>query len=349
MGVHHTSLSLDASLSLVASLWPDAPFGAWPKDLHWESVAPPPGTMPLSISASGRVDRFPQHGVVTRRFNDPDESERVCGMMDLAGDSAVSRIGRLFECGGAIIIGFCMPIETPVDPANIGTKEERVRIIYQLRDLVAELHKKNIIHGDVKPHNLLMCSDNRLRFCDFENASIEGDGFATTDLTTPYCSPYRARNDEEPMTRAEDVYAMGLSMWHIYTGKVPFINVAQAELEKDVHLKGDLDDFAFTGCYPDMTLIDDPDIASLIETSLANGPSRPDVFDSGQYTYCIENQFVFGHCTAQPRHTYSRTIHSLHCDGRPCKFFCADPKVFTSDLEPLCTKCNTRVEYSGLG
>lgn len=188
----------------------DAPFGTWPKDLAWESVAPPQGTMPLSLGCHGRVDRLLEHGVVTKRYHDAEEAERIWNLTNLAGECSVACIGRLFECGR--VYGICMPIETPIDPENIGTKEERIHIIYQLRDLVTELHKKRIIHGDIKPQNLLLCSDKRVRFCDFDNASIEGDGFATTDVSFPYCTTYRARNDEKPMTLAEDIYAMGISV-----------------------------------------------------------------------------------------------------------------------------------------
>jgi serine/threonine-protein kinase len=101
---------------------------------------------------------------------------------------------------------------TPIDStANLGSKDERIRIIYQLRALVAELHEKKIVHGNLKPQNLLLCWDERVRLCDFDNASIEGDGFASCFMTYPYCSTFRARNEDEPMTRAEDMYAMGLT------------------------------------------------------------------------------------------------------------------------------------------
>ncbi|KAJ7664346.1 kinase-like domain-containing protein [Mycena polygramma] len=327
-----------------------APFGSWPKDLNWELIQPPRGTMPLSISGLGRVDLLPEHGVVTKLMNNTEDVERVWDIMQLAGDCSVSVVGRLFFAGS--FTGFCMPIETPIDPKNIGSKEERVRIIYQLRDLLAELHKKNIVHGDVKPQNLLMCADGRVRFCDFDNASVEGDGFSSSSITYPYCSASRARNGDEPMTRAEDMYAMGVSMWHIYTGKLPLI--LEGETEDPFNLQGILIDRTPAGFMPDMARIDDPEIASLITACRDAGPDRPDAWDSGQAVYCIETHFVFGRCGAEPKHTYSRIIHSGFCLDRgtstePCEYPFLDPKVFTSPLEPICVKCNVGVEYIGLG
>ncbi|KAJ6544354.1 kinase-like domain-containing protein [Mycena capillaripes] len=331
----------------------DEPFGSWPKDFHWEPIAPP-GKMEtlLSLGHIGRVDLFQAHGVVTKKYN-PSRVDlaRLCNIMDTAGDCSVSLVGRLFECGS--VVGFCMPIETPVDPENLGGKDERICIIYQLRDLVTELHKKQIVHGDIKPQNLLICSDGRVRLCDFDNAPIEGDGFVCADVTYPYCSTFRARNEHKPMTRAEDMYAMGLTMWHIYTGRIPLLY--DGELEDDFPLiQGYVMDRTFAGFLPDMQLIDDPQVASLIQMCLAAGPDRPDVWDSGQCVYCIETHFVFGRCKAEPTHTYSRIIHAPLCvrginqSNGPCIKLFVDPKVFTTSVEPICTKCNIGVEYIGL-
>ncbi|KAJ7201042.1 kinase-like domain-containing protein, partial [Mycena pura] len=248
-------------------------------------------------------------------------------------------VGRIFRHNEPV--GIVMPIETPVDADNIAIKEERVRIIYRLRELVAELHKKQIVHGDVKPQNLLLCADGLVRFCDFDCASI---GFVSPIYTYPYCSTVRARNADVPMTRAEDMYAMALSMWHLYTGRLPLTSDEEPEADMDR---------TFAGFLPDVSAIDDPAIATLIQECLAAGPERADTLDSGQSVYCITTRFVFGRCKAESLHRYSRLVHSRRClrmrrgDG-PCEYPFVDAKVFVADLEPVCTRCNKEVEYSGL-
>ncbi|KAJ7130631.1 kinase-like domain-containing protein [Mycena epipterygia] len=210
-----------------------------------------------------------------------------------------------------------MPIETPVDPPAIGTKDERIRLIYQLRDLLANLHKKKIVHGDVKPHNLLMCSDGCPRFCDFDNASIEGDGFTSNSKTYPYCSQRRAQDDTGPMTRAEDMHAMGLTMWEIYTGRTPLSYPGETFEEMQEFLP----DRCQAGFLPDMELVDDPAIASLIESYLAAGPHRPDIWDPNAI-YCIETRFVFGRCSAEPTvgiHTHGlSTVAAAWMQSQAC-------------------------------
>ncbi|KAJ6489154.1 kinase-like domain-containing protein [Mycena vitilis] len=230
--------------------------------------------------------------------------------MPNASGTSCSLLGTVRSPSSAdcFFTGFCMPIETPIDPKNLTTNlKERVRIIYHLRDLLEELHKKNIVHGDVKPQNLLMCADGRIRFCDFDNASVEGDGYNENSMTYPYCSVFRARNENEPMTRAEDMYAMGVSMWHIYTGKLPLI--LEGESQELCELEAILTARTLAGFIPDIACIDNPEIGSLITACLDAGPDRPDTWDSGQEAYCIETHFMFGRCAAEPKHTYSRIIH----------------------------------------
>ncbi|KAJ6602518.1 hypothetical protein DFH09DRAFT_1019668 [Mycena vulgaris] len=158
-----------------------APFGSSAKDFDWKFLKPLAGPMPLSISHSGRVDLFPQYSLVAKCYHSPTGVERIWNIMQLAGDCSVALIGRIFlKSEFTQAVGFSMPIETPIDTANFGTKDERIRLIYQLRDLLADLHNKQIVHGDIKPVNILICSDGRPRLCDFDGASIEGDGFVST-------------------------------------------------------------------------------------------------------------------------------------------------------------------------
>ncbi|KAJ7482287.1 kinase-like domain-containing protein [Mycena galericulata] len=328
-----------------------APFGSCATDLDFRSLLSREDRepRPLSLSQFASVDRFRALGVVTKHFTSAGAAERAWKIMSLAGDCSVSVVGRLFHDGR--VVGLCMPLETLLDTPNIGTKGERVRIIHQLRDLVAELHSKGIIHGDLKPQNLLICSDGRLRLCDFDEASVEGDGFTSDRITAPYCSTVRARDSTLPVTRAEDMHAMALTMWEIYTGRIPLLEDNETLEECD----GDLLDRCLLGLLPDMQLIDDPDIASLISSCLAAGPDRPDTWNTSGF-YCVRTRFVFGRCKAEPRHTYSRIIHSVRCILRadrgegPCEpeYRVDDPKVFTSPLEPICTRCNRGVEYIGL-
>ncbi|KAJ7452173.1 hypothetical protein B0H11DRAFT_1742236, partial [Mycena galericulata] len=197
--------------------------------------------------------------------------------------------------------------------------------------------------------NLLMCSDGRLRLCDFDEGAVEGDGFSSDRMSYPYCSTFRARNDTVLPTRAEDMHGMALTMWEIYTGTVPL----SANDETTEEAWDGMVDRCLAGFLPVMALIDDPEIASLIASCLAAGPDRPDSCVPNS-TYCVKTRFVGSR--SGPERTYTRVVHSYNCPKRTdsgdgyCdpRYQFEDPKVFTSPVEPLCTRYSWGVEYFGL-
>ncbi|KAJ7159944.1 kinase-like domain-containing protein, partial [Mycena crocata] len=205
-------------------------------------------------------------------YTPPATGERAWKMMHLAAesDSSVAILGWVFRAANTTeILGYAMPMETPLDSSTLPAEQEsRIRIIHQIRDLVAGMHAQNIMHGDVKPRNLLICADGRLRVCDFDDASVEGDGLRSTAQSAPYCSPSRMRDRTQPVTRAEDLYAMGLTMWEVYTGRTP-LTYGDETLDPDDTL---LECRCRVGFLPEMKLIDDPEITSLITSCVVAAP-----------------------------------------------------------------------------
>ena len=83
-------------------------------------------------------------------------------------------------------------------------------------------HKRNIIHRDVKPHNILIAQEGVLKVTDFGVARIEG-GDSKTNAgalmgTLNYMAPEQ-RVSARQVTVASDIYAIGASMYAIMVGK----------------------------------------------------------------------------------------------------------------------------------
>ncbi|KXN83008.1 Serine/threonine-protein kinase CTR1 [Leucoagaricus sp. SymC.cos] len=98
------------------------------------------------------------------------------------------------------------------------------------------LHQNNVIHGDLKPSNILVHDDGRPLLCDFGRSRIlDTRGFATRPAGV---ARYQAPEVHQglPSTKASDVYAFGITSCEIWTGITPWENRQDAPVILDVAL-----------------------------------------------------------------------------------------------------------------
>src|SRR6202012_2669899 len=85
-------------------------------------------------------------------------------------------------------------------------------------------HERQIVHRDVKPHNILVSPEGGAKITDFGIArtlSEEGLAMAGRVLgTTDYVSPEQALG--QPVTGQSDLYSLGVVLYEMLTGEVPF-------------------------------------------------------------------------------------------------------------------------------
>ena len=105
-------------------------------------------------------------------------------------------------------------------------------IAEQLCTALAQAHAERVIHRDVKPANILISSDGRVKVGDFGIARLaEGstDGGSATIVGTPrYMSPEQARGRRA--TPATDVYSVGIVLYEMLAGRAPFTEHSAVEL-----------------------------------------------------------------------------------------------------------------------
>lgn len=102
--------------------------------------------------------------------------------------------------------------------------ERAVNIAEQVCDALAHAHAKGIVHRDIKPHNVLLSDGDRVKVTDFGIARARSAETITKTHaiigTVAYISPEQAKG--EPATPASDLYALGVVLYEMLTGRVPF-------------------------------------------------------------------------------------------------------------------------------
>ena len=114
-------------------------------------------------------------------------------------------------------------------PCDSRTAAEVVR---KLADALQYAHSQGIIHRDIKPHNVMIDAKGEPHLMDFGLARLENSAAQLTQdgtiMGTPaYMSPEQASGVSERMTPASDQYSLGIVLYEMLTGQVPFTGPAQ--------------------------------------------------------------------------------------------------------------------------
>ena len=99
-----------------------------------------------------------------------------------------------------------------------------INVAIQIASALDMAHKNNIIHRDIKPHNIIITEDGVAKVTDFGIAKAVSNStitaFGTTIGSVHYFSPEHARGG---YTDAKsDIYSLGVVMYEMLTGRVPF-------------------------------------------------------------------------------------------------------------------------------
>lgn len=117
--------------------------------------------------------------------------------------------------------------------------KEALDIASQICDAIEAAHNKNIVHRDIKPHNILITDDGKIKVADFGIARF-GTGKTLSngnDIlgSVHYISPEQAKGIS--VDNRSDIYSLGVVLYEMLSGKLPFdsdnpVSVAMMQIEE---------------------------------------------------------------------------------------------------------------------
>lgn len=117
--------------------------------------------------------------------------------------------------------------------------KESVSIAIQVARGIEAAHNKEIIHRDIKPQNIMISTEGKVKVTDFGIARAASSNTISADVmgSVHYASPEQARNGF--VDARSDLYSLGIVMYEMITGRVPFdgdttVAVAIQHLQEEI-------------------------------------------------------------------------------------------------------------------
>jgi serine/threonine-protein kinase len=181
-------------------------------------------TVALKVIRSGAlsdtaVQRFEQERQILARLDHPNVASLYGGGMTPEGHPYFAM---------EVVDG--TPLDAYCDGHDLSV-EQRLQLMQTVCEAVQYAHRSLVVHRDLKPANVLVAGDGTTKLLDFGIAKVleevEGPDGASrltrsgvAPMTPAYAAPEQVRR--EPVTTAADVYALGVMLYEVLTGRRPF-------------------------------------------------------------------------------------------------------------------------------
>ncbi len=212
------------------------------------------GTVWLAHRTDVMVNRAVALKLPRRAWSSWRFPERMADEREILAALNHPNIARLFDAGittsGQPFLALEYVAGIPID-AHVKARglpvPERLRLFLLAARAVAHAHGRMIVHGDLKPSNVLVTDAGDVKLLDFGIAQLMEDGRATSSgagaaaagrlLTPEYASPEQVAG--EPLGTATDVYSSGVMLNELLTGARSPDATTDAAVRRD--LDADLD------------------------------------------------------------------------------------------------------------
>jgi hypothetical protein len=187
------------------------------------------------------IKRFEREAQVAARINHP----YVCPVLDVGEYEGTVYLTMPHIAG--------TPLTKVIDPNQLWPVRSAVELVVKLTQALAIMHQAGAVHRDLKPDNIMLKVSQEPMILDFGLAWEVSECRLTRPgefLGTPaYMSPEQVNADPEAIGPACDIYGLGVLLFQLLTGKVPFTGnlrevfaqIARGRVPNPSDLRPDLD------------------------------------------------------------------------------------------------------------
>ncbi len=176
------------------------------------------------------IKKFNQEAVAAMRLSHPN----IVRTRDVGNDAGVHFIVR-------DLIEGCT-LKEYIDQNGALEPMQAAKIAYKIALGLQHAHSGGVIHRDIKPHNIIIGTDDSVKITDFGIAHIVSDATRTTEFgdtmvgTVFYTSPEQVRGLS--VDERTDIYSLGVVLFEMVTGTLPFdgenaVNIAMQHVTKE--------------------------------------------------------------------------------------------------------------------
>lgn len=129
---------------------------------------------------------------------------------------------------------------------------EAARLIAEVADSLQMAHTNELLHGAIKPSNILIDSSGKPWLSDLGLASAWTDQPAegTSVETIAYLAPEQVRGGSQGTETRSDIYALGIVLYELLTGRLPFLSTSAEEVREQILTREPRSLAAFEGQVP---------------------------------------------------------------------------------------------------